>query len=73
MKLRALFFSGLVLALLLSGAVFAHVLEMQFIPQVVNAAKMVRDGKDDDWAWMDPAYAVTSEKVIKGGAEPDFT
>ena len=73
MKLRTLFFSGLALALILSSAAFAHVLEMQFIPQVHNPGMMVIDGKDDDWAWMDPAFAFTSDQMIKSGEEPDFT
>jgi hypothetical protein len=45
---------------------------MQFVPGVPDPAAMVIDGNDDDWGWMDPAYAFTSD-MIKGGAEPDFT
>lgn len=72
MKASSLF-SGFALAAVLSSAVLAHVGETQFVPQVPDPAKMKIDGKDDDWGWMDPSFAFTSDKMIKGGAVPDFT
>ena len=73
MRTYASLLLGLVLALALSAAAFAHIGEMQFIPQVPNPAAMTIDGNDDDWGWMDAAYALTSDKMVKGGSEPDFT
>ena len=64
---------GFVLVFALSATVFAHVGETQYVPQVPNPAAMTIDGNEDDWAWMDLSFAFTSDKMIKGGAEPDFT
>ena len=64
---------GFALALALSATAFAHIGEMQFVPQVPDPAAMTIDGNDDDWGWMDPAYAWTSDKLTASGAEADFT
>ena len=73
MKARTSLILGLALSLALGTTSFAHVGELQFIPQVHNPATMVIDGNDDDWAWMDPAFAFTSDLMEKGGEEADFT
>jgi len=58
---------------MVGSAVNAHIGDPQFIPQVPNPGSMTIDGSDDDWAWMDRAFAFTSDKMVPGGNEPDFT
>ncbi|MBI2501717.1 MAG: hypothetical protein HYW07_00585 [Candidatus Latescibacteria bacterium] len=43
-----------------------------FMPQIPNPDKMVIDGQDDDWGWIDPAFAITPDGLfdVYGGPWP---
>ena len=60
-----------VLMLVASSPVFAHQGTF-FMPQVPNPDNMVIDGEDDDWGWIDPAFAITPAELfdVYGGPWP---
>lgn len=60
-------FSGGVMALFLSGTALAHVgLELD-LPQVPNPAAIKIDGVENDWAWIDPSFAMMTQDQQQDG------
>ena len=73
MRVCRLTLLGMALSTFLIASSFAHEGELRFIPQVHDVGAMVIDGSDDDWGWMDQAFAFTSDMMTASGEEPDFT
>ena len=48
---------GLAVVLALSVAAFGHNGSTQFVPEVPDPSMITINGDDDDWAWIDPAWA----------------
>jgi hypothetical protein len=57
---------GIAVALvaLFAVAAFGHQASY-FMPQIPNPDAMVIDGKDDDWGWIDPAFAITPDDLFE--------
>lgn len=58
----------LLLALAAAGLVASAASAHQatyFMPQVPNPDAMVIDGNDDDWGWIDPAFAITPDLMFE--------
>ena len=51
-------------AMLTTSVAFAHQASY-FMPQVPNPDAMVIDGNDDDWGWIDPAFAITPDTMFE--------
>ena len=58
-------------AVMAASAAFAHQANY-FMPQIPNPDNMVIDGNDDDWGWIDPAFAINPDTMfeILGGEWP---
>ena len=55
---------ALAICALVAVSAFAHE-ATYFMPQVPNPDAMVIDGKDDDWGWIDPAFAITPDQLFE--------
>ena len=50
-------------AVMAASAAFAHQANY-FMPQIPNPDNMVVDGNDDDWGWIDPAFAINPDTML---------
>ena len=51
-------------AVMAASAAFAHQANY-FMPQIPNPDNMVVDGNDDDWGWIDPAFAINPDTMYE--------
>ena len=51
-------------AVMAASAAFAHQANY-FMPQIPNPDNMVIDGNDDDWGWIDPAFAINPDTLYE--------
>ena len=59
-----LLYRSVALCILFLSPAFAHE-ATYFMPQVPDPDQMIIDGRDDDWGWFDPAFAITPDELFQ--------